>query len=704
MNKKIIILIIFLLSVTFLFSQETYYNDVNLNLTGITLKNELATKITTTHTNFLTYTPDVWEASKATDVNPSNSAEVLLIYGYSATGNTSRTRGINQNGGNSGDWNREHVFPRSLGDPNLGTVGAGADAHNLRPADGTINSLRSNKKFAIGSGNSGDSSGGWYPGDEWKGDVARMMMYMYVRYGNQCLPTAVGIGSNSATPDDMIDLFLQWNVDDPVSDFEKQRNTYHENTSNTYAQGNRNPFIDNPILATRIWGGPVAEDTWGIYTTGDTENPTTPTNIVLSNITTFSIDVSWDPSTDNIGVASYDVYINGNLIVNTTNTTFSATGLASNTTYGFSIVAKDIANNQSAQSTIVNGTTLEDTESPTIPTNITISNETDTSFKITWTASTDNTGVTGYDIYIDGSFNSSTSITEYTVTGLNSTTTYEVTILAKDAVNNQSAQSTPVNATTTDGSTGTSTELFFSEYVEGSGNNKALEIANVTNAPINLSGYSIKRNGNGGNTWSNPFNLSGTIASGDVYVIINGSATLQTLIDEADFVQPNNNSTNFAEPINFNGNDPVGLFKNDVLIDIIGVFNNGSANFAKDITLRRKSTISSPNTSFNLDNEWDEYPQNTVDDIGQHNTTLSIDKNFINSLKIYPNPLKGNTLFFKVNQNITLNIYNILGKKVLTAKISQTKNQVNISQLNKGIYLIKITSDNQSVIRKLIKE
>ncbi|MGB1284880.1 MAG: endonuclease, partial [Polaribacter sp.] len=167
--------------------------------------------------------------------------------------------------------------------------------------------------------------------DEWKGDVARMMMYMYVRYGDRCLPTNVGIGDNSSTPDDMIDLFLQWNNEDPVSDFEKRRNTYHEDTSNNEAQGNRNPFIDNPRLATRIWGGPKAEDIWGIYSGTDTETPTIPTDVAISNITTFSLDVSWTASTDNVKVTSYDIYVDGVLNKNTTNTSTTINGLNSNT-------------------------------------------------------------------------------------------------------------------------------------------------------------------------------------------------------------------------------------------------------------------------------------------------------------------------------------------------------------------------------------
>ena len=112
---------------------------------------------------------------------------------------------------------------------------------------------------------------------------------MYVRYQTQCLPANVGVGSTANTPDGMIDLFLQWNVDDPVSTIEIQRNNYLGGTG-TYAQGNRNPFIDNPYLATKIWGGTPAPDNWGIL--GNDEfnsfeftvypNPATENNINIS--------------------------------------------------------------------------------------------------------------------------------------------------------------------------------------------------------------------------------------------------------------------------------------------------------------------------------------------------------------------------------------------------------------------------------------
>src|SRR5690606_1528595 len=126
-----------------------------------------------------------------------------------------RRRNKNSDGGGAScEWNREHTYPKSLGTPNLGTTGPGADAHHLRAADVQRNGDRGSEKFTAGNGNSGDmTSSTWYPGDEWKGDVERMVMYMYVRYGNRCLPKNVGIGDAVATDSNMIDLFLQWNAE-----------------------------------------------------------------------------------------------------------------------------------------------------------------------------------------------------------------------------------------------------------------------------------------------------------------------------------------------------------------------------------------------------------------------------------------------------------------------------------------------------------
>ncbi|MBW1295723.1 endonuclease [Aquimarina litoralis] len=354
------LLLLFLIGFLSSQAQQTYYDDVDLTLTGVALKAELATKITNTHTNFLSYTPGIWEASRITDEDANNTDNVILLYGWEDGSDSDVTNDISRsktsNGGNVGDWNREHSYPQSLGNPPLGTEGPGADAHHLRPTDVQRNGTRANRPFADGSGNSGTVGANWYPGDEWKGDVARMMMFMYVRYGDRCLPSAVGIGDNSNTPDDMIDLFLEWNAEDPVSSLEDNRNNYHE-SNGTYAQGNRNPFIDNPYLATLIWGGPNAEDRWGIFNT-DTEAPSVPMGLSVSNETSNSIDLSWTASTDNTAVTGYDVFVNSAFNKTVTGTSTTITGLDPETTYSFTVLAKDAAGNESAQSTAVNGTTL----------------------------------------------------------------------------------------------------------------------------------------------------------------------------------------------------------------------------------------------------------------------------------------------------------------------------------------------------------
>ncbi|MAP54979.1 endonuclease [Altibacter sp.] len=267
---KNVILLGFLWAVQCAYGQQPYYNDVDLSLTGQDLYFELQSKIDISNNTF-TY-GDVRDALKITDEDPNNANNVLLIYGYNDTdGNctTDRTRDEDDFGGLSCEYNREHVFARSnanpdMGDVSNGTTGIGADPHNLRASDQQMNNNKGSKKFAAGSGTAGNvGSGHWYPGDEWKGDVARMMMYMYTRYGDRCLPALNGVGSTQGSTQ-MLQVLLEWNAEDPVSEYEDQRNPYLET-----AYGNRNPFIDNPYLATLIWGGPAAEDRWNLLSVND---------------------------------------------------------------------------------------------------------------------------------------------------------------------------------------------------------------------------------------------------------------------------------------------------------------------------------------------------------------------------------------------------------------------------------------------------
>jgi endonuclease I len=266
----------FLLFYLYSFSQiPPYYNGLDFNLNGQLLESDLSVLITTTHANLLPYTSssaDTWDAVKQSDLDPDNSENVLLFYGFDDTDGISRTdytrdKDLSCHSSScQGLFNREHVYAKSMATPSLDTdyPGSGTDAHNLRACDSQMNSSRSNRLFQDDSGDSHiTSSGEWYPGDEWKGDVARIIMYMHIRYPSQCPANDIATGANTIDTD-MPDVFLQWNIDDPVSEYELQRNTILESM-----QGNRNPFIDNPYLATKIWGGEDAEDTWGLLSTND---------------------------------------------------------------------------------------------------------------------------------------------------------------------------------------------------------------------------------------------------------------------------------------------------------------------------------------------------------------------------------------------------------------------------------------------------
>ena len=276
-----------------------YYSDIDFDQQGVSLRIQLSNLIGDTHHTFLPYTSgatDTWDVMRISDLSSENSDAVLLIYGYDDEDDdfiNDRSRDAYDSchfAWCSGKWNREHVFARSLSNPALTTndPGPGTDIHNLRAADSQKNSQRSNRLFTDGSGNSGIVDGGlFFPGDEWKGDVARIIMYMYLRYPGQCEAVDSATGPITyAIQNDMPDLLLEWNQDDPVSDFELTRN----DVIYSY-QGNRNPFIDNPFLANLIWNGPQAIDTWGTLSLIDYDNqgisiyPTiTDDSIVISGL------------------------------------------------------------------------------------------------------------------------------------------------------------------------------------------------------------------------------------------------------------------------------------------------------------------------------------------------------------------------------------------------------------------------------------
>lgn len=198
---------------------------------------------------------DIETILKNCDQNPLNSNQVWLMYVEQPRSKLD----LQENGINTGKWNREHIYPQSRGGYTDGTSGiedginvwlptnaddiltGHGDAHHIRAEDGPENSIRNNKDYGEYLGPTG-SLGSWH------GDVARALFYMATRYNALSLVNGNPANTTVGQLGDLA-LLLEWNHTDPSDDFEMNRNNYIETW-----QHNRNPFIDYPNLADYIWG------------------------------------------------------------------------------------------------------------------------------------------------------------------------------------------------------------------------------------------------------------------------------------------------------------------------------------------------------------------------------------------------------------------------------------------------------------------
>ena len=207
---------------------------------------------------------DIIDILKTADQNPLNSNEVWLMYVEKPRSKLE----FQDSGINTGKWNREHIYPQSRGGFSDGTesvadginvwlptnaddiLAGHADAHHLRAEDGAENSLRSNNDYGLTGYNGPSGTMG-----SWKGDVARSVFYMAVRYNALSVVNGDIADTTVGQLGDLASL-LTWNTLDPSDDFEMNRNNY------IYTwQVNRNPFIDYPELANYIWGNKAGQ-TW----------------------------------------------------------------------------------------------------------------------------------------------------------------------------------------------------------------------------------------------------------------------------------------------------------------------------------------------------------------------------------------------------------------------------------------------------------
>jgi len=582
-----------------------YYDNAQ-GLTGDQLKTALH-NIIENHTTF-SYSA-VWDQLKYTDEDPNNSNNVLLLY-------TGWSYPKNNNGGGSTEWNREHVWAKSHG--NFGTAsGPGTDLHHLRPTDVTVNSARGNLHFDNGGADfydnsryqqSGSFNTGckrvagetWEPRDEVKGDVARMIFYMATCYeGQGSYPDLEVVdyipATTSAPLHAKLSTLLQWNAQDPVSDWEIRRNNrIYER------QHNRNPFIDHPEYVDLIWNP-----------TPDTQAPTVPTNLIATNISNNAVSLQWQASTDDTGVVGYEVYKDGQLEGNTNTTTYTVTGLQAQTTYDFCVKAKDAAGNLSACSTLLNVTT---------------------------------TAQATYVFYED----------------FNDCATVKFT-----AYNEASDKNWECLTTHGEGDTGAMQMNGYNEDVPSKDwliTTNPVDFDNATNEELSL--YTVYTYGN------MPIVL---VYSSDYDGTSNPSTFTWTPVPNVVFDTPTGSSTEQAQVISN--------------VDISSI--TGTVYLA----FKYYST-GSPT-------RW------TIDNFIISGTTASLQQLQASDVQIYPNPVHVNSdLYIKINSNInvkTCRIYNISGQELLVS--TDIKNGIiKTSHLKKGLYFVKINADKGNFTRKIIVE
>jgi hypothetical protein len=277
-------------------------------------------------------------------------------------------------------------------------------------------------------------------------------------------------------------------------------------------------------------------------------------------------------------------------------------------------------------------------------------------------------------------------------------------------------------------------DLFFSEYVEGYGQNKAIEVYNPTSQTIDLSAYQIERYSNGTTNSSagGVTNLTGMLVSGDAFVITSGETDTSStfgfidpiLFSMSDLAEP---VGSYPTPLHMNGNDAMVLTKNGQIIDVIGKvgedpasgawtddvasgFTMGSWWTAQHTLIRKPYIVNGDNNGVDLFNpslEWDSLVVGSWNNLGTHTcdcmgTTAINDANSI-SYVVYPNPANiGETIIVNTKEKIkNIEVINLIGKKVLTT----TSAKINTASLSKGTYITLINlSDGRVVDNKIIIE
>ncbi len=600
---------------------STYYNGTS-GLSGYALKTKLHDIISQKYINW--HYGDLTNFYNQTDLDiyydhdASNTTILLDIYSEIPSGPDAyeyTSADLIGSASAEGDgWNREHMMPQSTFYSNYPMY---SDLFFVVPTDAKINQLRSNYPYGKagstnqhtftngskisnnGTANSPYTGKVYEPIDEFKGDVARSLLYYAVRYegklGTFKFDTSASPSSDTNPMDGteerafenwFIALLLQWHNQDPVSQREIDRNNA------VFAiQKNRNPFIDHPEWVNAIWNQ-----------TPDTIAPQAPTNLTVEQNSAYFVTLKWDAPSDT-DLLGYKVYKNGSLIGTTKNNTLSIDHLVPGTTYNFSVKAYDNGYLESATSNIVGVSTLLN------------------------------------DVYAP--------------------------------------------------------DLMITKYLEGSDNNKAIEITNRTGHAIDLTKYRLSIQFSASNYYfPAPYELEGVVQNNENFVVLNPTANFSCISNaDARFVTA-------APQLTFNGSQYLELRYESTTIDAIGTKSSNNYDTLGNVSLYRLPSVQGPTNTFAL-SEWQPHPSNYCENIG----SLATVDNPVKEAKfvLYPNPVSNDLVYLKgkdVEKIQQLKIYDLSGKIIIEAKDPfKSGNSINVHQLKTGVYMVNVDGE----ILKLIK-
>ncbi|MDI5889392.1 MULTISPECIES: endonuclease [Flavobacterium] len=316
-----------------------------------------------------------------------------------------------------------------------------------------------------------------------------------------------------------------------------------------------------------------------------------------------------------------------------------------------------------------------DTEVPTTVTNLTVTETTSSTATLTWSAATDNIGVTGYDLYVNGTLKSTETGLTTTVNGLAASTTYSFYIIARDAERNSSVASSIVEGVTKAPAAGTT----------------SCASEDFQTIPVNASSYATQIWTNAGITWTATDSRTDQVLNSRALTIRNGSLTSSSvgngIKDLTVTTQLIFSGTSGTFKLNVNGTEvgtiPYSATATTTTISGINVTGNVI------ISITGNSTISN---------------RVRFDDLSWTcSASLGVDELEEKSFNIYPNPSNGNVKinFENSNEKYSVQVFSILGQKVFEKEYTNSSSAA-LNNLQKGVYLVKITNDNKSVTKKLI--